>query len=212
MLWEFLTWAGPPVALGIISNILTPYARRALRKYSDKTRTLFAQLGSKISTSFSKLSTSLSQISFLAAAKRKLITFAQLAVVGVAKIAVFCFWVFMIYLQVNRMTERSNTVRANSAATTISTSCDCPTPTSSLYRPRLVSTHDCSQQFGISPQYPAQSASYAGVRTPVSDCSPPRKGKKARGVQRPCADVNPFPAIGTGRARASGYSIDDEPL
>lgn len=65
----------------------------------------------------SKITSSLGEISFLAEAKRKLTNFAQVVVVGACRLAIFCFWMFVIYYQVNRFTERANTVQAYSAAT-----------------------------------------------------------------------------------------------
>lgn len=175
MLWEFLEWAGPPVALGILSNLLTPYARRALKKYLDKTRTLCTRLVSKISTSFK-------EISFLAVAKRKITTFAQVVVVGLCRLAIFCFWVVIIYFKANQISERANTVRANGATISISTACDCPTPTGGVYRGT------------IEPEWPTES-------TPVLDYSPAQKGRKSKRATQPCAVENTSVVIGMGGSR-----------
>lgn len=180
MLWEFLKWAGPPVALGILSNILTPCARRALKKYSDKTRTLLARLGSKIYTS-------LSEISFLALAKRKLTAFAQIVVVGACRLAILCLWAVAIYHQVNRITEGANTVRASTVTATDSRSCYCPKGNvySSTTTLSKVTRPNCGR------------VNYSA--TPISFTT---DGTKLLG------DTSP---AGTGRYGGSGYSIDDEP-
>jgi hypothetical protein len=154
----------------------------------------------------SKVSSSFKGISFLAGAKRHAANFAKVAVEGVCVVAYYGFWIGVISYGIGAI-GGAKTSGANAASTFQGSACNCPTPASSVYRPRPVSAHDCSQGFGIRPQYPAPSASYTGARSPVSDCSPPRKARKGRRVQQPCADVNPFPAIGTGNSSVSVYGI-----
>lgn len=155
-LWEFLLWAGPSIALGVLSNLLTPFARRALKKYWAKTRTLFIQLVSKISTSFSKISTSFKEVSFLAEVKRRAMAFARVVVLGVARLAQVCFFVALLYYGLG---DLGNTRRAKAAAPQSST-CYCPSPTGGVHSGTVghqwgagVPRGKCTQRYGNRTQY-----------------------------------------------------------
>jgi hypothetical protein len=176
---------------GFISGVLASLAAMAIGAFLKRAYPALKECLSKMidasRLAISKISTLLSEISFLATAKRKLTTFAQVVVVGVCRLAVFCFWVVAIYYQVNQITERPNTIRASTVAVSDSRTCYCPkgnvySSTTTLSR---VTRSNCDR------------ANYSA--TPISLTT---DGTELLG------DTSP---VRTGRYGGSGYSIDDEP-
>jgi len=187
------------MAIGALLKRAYPTLKESLSRRVTTLKECLSKMVAAARLTISRISTSLNEISFLAVAKRKLTSFAQVVVIGVCRLAGFCFWAFLIYLQINQITNRPNTVRAHTPATVVSDTYYCPTPTGGFYAGNRiepewragVSPRNCPQGYGVRSGYPTYSALYATESTPASDCPPARKGRKSKRAVRPCTVENP---------------------
>jgi hypothetical protein len=210
--WQALLVA---YVLGVLSNISTPYIRKAsryvyltLKTWLIKAVKAFCRASSKAySLAVDKLS-----IDYFVG---KVVQGFSFLLIGVCKVAYVGAFLFLINYHLNRITGHTNTVVPNAYANSQADTCYCPTPTNSIYsksviRPeRQVSVlpYDCPRPYGIRPQYPAKSVLYTTERTRVGDCSPARKGRKIKGVVYPCT-IDSTVSIG---GYSTPYNVDDSP-
>jgi hypothetical protein len=181
------------VAINVVSNIATPSILKASKHaYLTSTRKLL-KAGQVFCQSISKTYS-------LAAAKLKLEYFAENAVrgisflvIGVCRVALVCFWLFLINHGLQTIMGGVNDALAGSQVDT----CYCPTPTSTIstkptmpgWQPRYL-TRDCPQPYVVRRQSPARSVLDTTESPLVFDCSPARKGRKSKRPTQPCiADI-----------------------
>jgi hypothetical protein len=207
--WQALLVA---FTLGVLSNISTPYIRKA-------SRCVYHTLKTWLIKTIEAFCRAIAKVYSLAASKWNIDYFLDkvaqgigLLVIGVCKLAYVGLILFMISSGLNKIIGHTNTVGPRGPATYQADTCYCPTPTNSIYsesvirpqRQQSVSPYDCPRPYGRRPQYPANSILYTTEGARVVDCSPARKGRKSKRVIKPCMIESPL--------STSGYSIDDPPI
>lgn len=177
------------IALGILTSVLGAALWEFLNHVYPEIKKSLGNIAAACYRALSKIFSSFKKTASLIRAKLNIDYFVEKVVqgvlslvVGVCKLAYICFWLFLIYYQVNRITERHDTFRTNTFATAQSGTCECaplpqpiggPPTYSSLsprYRPQpndIIFTAPTSSDFIVS------------EGTPV-DCSSARKGRKSK--------------------------------
>jgi len=198
-------------AINVISNIATPSIRKASKHIYLILTTKLIKVGQAfnqgISRTYSLVSAKLNIDYFVERAVEGI----SFLVIGVLRVAVVCFWLFLINYQLNRIFGHVGDVRPNAFAASQVGTCYCPTPTNSIptrstLQPSYL-PHDCPQPYDIRQQYPAQSVLFT-TENPVFDCAPPRKGRKSKRLIQPCSVEISVPSTDGGYALSAA---DDSP-